>query len=146
MGFRIRFSETYHSTHACNDTHTLRGGQLRSCILFTNCYGSLRQGRKKKSNPACITSEHVRVKMSKIIHILHYWANVVKRERKNTPSLKFPYYFSLLSSTHLFLPRHSERVLSIIKGTCGTNPCKSPVLSVLYLQATQHTEILHLHA
>lgn len=43
-------------------------------------------------------------------------------------------------------PFHSRRVLSIIKGTCGTNPCKSPVLSVLYLQATQQTEILHLHA
>lgn len=60
-------------------THTLQGGQMRGCILFTNCYGSRR--RKKKSSPVCITSEHVRVKMSEIIHEPHNWANVVKGKK-----------------------------------------------------------------
>lgn len=53
---------------------------------------------------------------------------------------------SFLLDSPFSSPFHSRRALSIIKGTCGTNPCKSPVLSVLYLRATQASEILHLHA
>ena len=43
-------------------------------------------GGEKNNCSVCITSEHERVKMSKIIHVPHNWANVVKVKKKNIPS------------------------------------------------------------
>lgn len=66
-----------------------------------------------------------------------------KKGKKKTANASL---LSFLLDSPFSSPFHSRRALSIIKGTCGTNPCKSPVLSVLYLRATQPSEILHLHA
>lgn len=70
-------------------------------------------------------------------------ASEKKKKGKKTANASL---LSFLLDSPFSSPFHSRRALSIIKGTCGTNPCKSPVLSVLYLRATQASEILHLHA
>lgn len=140
------FSETLHSALLVQKHTPMEEGRrgVAHCLPTVTAAGGRRK-KEKKSSSVCLTSERIKVKMSKIIHVPHglMWC----RGKKNIPP-KFPHCLSSILSPQLTFssPFHSRRVLSIIKGTCGTNPCKSPVLSVLYLQATQHTEILHLHA
>lgn len=102
VGCRIGFSETYHGTHVCTETHNLQGGPARGCILFTNCYGSRRREKIKKNSSVCITSEHVRVKMSKIAHVPHNWANVVKKKKDIPP--EFSHCLSPMLSPQLTFP------------------------------------------